>query len=155
VTDTPATRRKRLARQVWYRDGLAFECQGCGACCSGDPGFVWVNDTCRAEMCKRLGISEEEFDERYTRHAHKGRCLTERENGDCVLLDEETRRCLVYEERPVQCRTWPWWPENLESKHHWDRCAEDCPGINRGRTHSASYILEELEKDRAASEEEE
>ena len=29
---------------TWYQDGLAFECTRCGACCTGAPGYVWVND---------------------------------------------------------------------------------------------------------------
>ena len=27
----------------WYRDGLAFTCTRCGACCTGAPGYVWVD----------------------------------------------------------------------------------------------------------------
>jgi hypothetical protein len=27
----------------WYKDGLRFTCTGCGDCCTGAPGYVWVN----------------------------------------------------------------------------------------------------------------
>ena len=28
----------------WYRYGLSFECTQCGNCCTGGPGFVWVEE---------------------------------------------------------------------------------------------------------------
>ena len=31
------------AKTPWYRDGLAFSCTRCGACCTGAPGYVWVS----------------------------------------------------------------------------------------------------------------
>ena len=27
----------------WYRDGLRFTCTRCGNCCTGAPGYVWVD----------------------------------------------------------------------------------------------------------------
>ena len=30
--------------QRWYKDGLQFECTGCGDCCTGEPGYVWVSE---------------------------------------------------------------------------------------------------------------
>ena len=33
--------------EPWYSDGLKFDCTGCGDCCTGDPGYVWVS---RAEI---------------------------------------------------------------------------------------------------------
>ena len=36
--DTP-----RQPSDAWYaEEGLAFECTGCGDCCTGAPGYVWV-----------------------------------------------------------------------------------------------------------------
>ena len=31
-------------KSLWYRDGLRFECTQCGKCCTGAPGYVWVDD---------------------------------------------------------------------------------------------------------------
>ncbi len=27
----------------WYQFGLRFQCTGCGDCCTGAPGYVWIN----------------------------------------------------------------------------------------------------------------
>ena len=28
----------------WYHEGLSFTCSQCGDCCTGAPGYVWVNN---------------------------------------------------------------------------------------------------------------
>ena len=38
------------------------------------------------------------------------------------------RACTVYPVRPLQCRTWPFWPENLSSKQSWDHAASAVMG---------------------------
>ena len=32
-----------MSKKPWYADGLQFECTQCGDCCTGAPGYVWVN----------------------------------------------------------------------------------------------------------------
>ena len=59
--------------------------------------------------------------------------LIEWANGDCVFFHGESRTCQVYDVRPRQCRTWPFWPSNLASPAAWEDTAERCPGCNRGR----------------------
>ena len=36
--------KKKKAADPWYADGLRFECTQCGDCCSGEPGYVWVDE---------------------------------------------------------------------------------------------------------------
>ena len=40
----------------------------------------------------------------------------------------------------MQCRTWPFWPENLASADSWNRAAIKCAGINRGKLHTFEKI---------------
>jgi len=47
----------------------------------------------------------------------------------CVFLDP-FGQCSIYDVRPVQCRTYPFWPSLLESKEDWDNEAvlpDDAP----------------------------
>jgi Fe-S-cluster containining protein len=83
-------------------------------------------------MAARMQITPELFEEQFVRRVGVRRSLTERPGGDCVLLDAETRGCTVYEDRPRQCRTWPFWNSNLKSEAAWDEAAESCPGCNKG-----------------------
>jgi hypothetical protein len=48
----------------------------------------------------------------------------------------------VYEDRPRQCRTWPFWRINLASREDWAGAAAGCPGMDRGELHPAERIAE-------------
>ena len=117
---------------VWYSKGLRFECSQCGDCCTGAEGYDWVNQAEIDAMAARMQITSELFEEQFVRRVGVRRSLTERPGGDCVLLDAETRGCTVYEDRPRQCRTWPFWNSNLKSAASWNEAAESCPGCNKG-----------------------
>jgi Fe-S-cluster containining protein len=49
-------------------------------------------------------------------------------NYDCVFLKD--KRCSVYEARPVQCRTFPWWIQHLREPTDWQAAKERCEGID-------------------------
>lgn len=122
----------------WYKDGLAFECQRCRACCRGEPGYVWVSEEEVAALAAEMGASPEGFRRRYCRKVTGRSSLRERQDGDCVLLGPEG--CLAYAARPAQCRTFPFWPENLSTPARWERLSEECPGVNRGRVRDLEDI---------------
>ena len=116
----------------WYKDGLQFRCTQCGNCCSGFPGFVWVNDDELRAIAEHTGKSIGEIRLMHTR-LYAGRLsLSEFANGDCTFFDPKTRGCSIYEARPIQCRTWPFWRSNIESPEAWARASEGCPGIGTG-----------------------
>ncbi len=118
--------------QLWYREGLKFACAGCGDCCTGAPGYVWVNKQEIEAMAAALGLAAEAFRRKYVRSIGVRKSLIEYGNGDCVFFDNQSRRCRVYTARPRQCRTWPFWSSNLASPAAWKGIAERCPGCNRG-----------------------
>lgn len=126
----------------WYKNGLRFACQRCGRCCSGFSGTVEVSDDEIAGLARHLGLDEAVLRRDYTRVLPDGATsLREKANQDCVFYDAE-RGCRVYPVRPRQCRTWPFWPENLETPRQWNRAARKCPGIGRG----LCYKLEQIQK---------
>jgi uncharacterized protein len=131
--------------EAWYQHGLKFSCTGCGDCCTGAPGYVWVNKAEIAALASALALDVEEFERRFVRSVGVRKSLVEHSNGDCTLFDPETRQCRVYDARPRQCRTWPFWPSNLSSPAAWDEIADRCPGCNRGRRIPLGKILAQLE----------
>jgi len=137
----------------WYAQGLRFECTGCGDCCTGPPGYVHFSDDEAQAMADVVGLTVEQFRKAYARKTAFGWSLRERktEHGfDCVFLDRITQPgkalCKVYEQRPVQCRTYPWWPEILSSARAWETAARECEGIGRGDFVPIEHIR--IERDR-------
>ncbi len=131
-----------MKQQPWYRDGLSFGCTRCGKCCTGFTGTVTVSDEEIAVLAARLEMDEAAFRDRYTRFMPAGFVsLKEKANYDCVFWSKE-HGCLVYEDRPTQCRTWPFWRSNVETPQDWAEAARSCPGMNLGRL----YTLDEIEE---------
>ena len=112
----------------WYASGLRFECTGCGHCCTGGDGHVWVDLEEIRTLADSLSLSINDFGRRYLRRVGQRYALLERASGgDCVFLRE--KRCSVYEARPRQCRTFPFWHAHLESREAWAAAARACEGI--------------------------
>lgn len=131
------------ADQPWYKDGLRFTCTMCGKCCTGEPGYVWVNDDEIQALAKFRGEPLREFVPLYTRPSRGKVTLKERANGDCVFYDRD-RGCTVYPVRPRQCRTWPFWASNLASPETWERTEAACPGSGQGELIPAEEIVRRM-----------
>jgi Fe-S-cluster containining protein len=136
----------KSADKKWYAAGLHFECQQCGNCCSGVPGYVWVNDEEALAIAAFLKMPIEAFAKKYLRKVGKKVSLIELPNYDCVFLtrSEKGIGCSIYPVRPEQCRTWPFWHYNLESPDDYIENTKRCPGINRGRLFTLQEIEEKL-----------
>src|SRR2546421_5595908 len=128
------------AKKPWYKDGLQFQCTGCGDCCTGSPGFVWVNKDDIAALAAKVGLDHQEFESRYVREIGVRKSLVEFPNGDCVFFDGASRKCRVYEARPRQCRTWPFWDSNIRTPEAWAQTCQVCPGSGTGRLYQLGEI---------------
>jgi len=130
----------------WYDGGLHFECAQCGGCCSGPgEGYIWVTRPEIEIIADFLKISPGQLREKYLKRVGlRTTIIEDRPTKDCVFLQDSAGRkiCKVYPVRPSQCRSWPFWPNNLSSAGAWNKAAQKCPGINRGRR----YSFEEIEK---------
>ncbi len=127
----------------FYSNGLKFECQGSGKCCTshGEFGFVFLTLEDRRRFAKHLGISTAAFTKQYCDLRDGVWHLKEEpKNPDCMFL--KNKRCSVYEARPTQCRTWPFWPEVMTAKVWKSEVATFCPGVDKGRI----WPKEEIEK---------
>jgi len=124
----------------WYQDGLRFKCTECGDCCTGAPGFVWVNAQEIEALAEALEYDRATFERLFVRSIGNRRSLKERADYDCVLLDPQTRQCRAYAARPRQCRTWPFWDSNLGDPEAWERTCQACPGCGHGRLYSLGEI---------------
>jgi Fe-S-cluster containining protein len=129
--------------EPWYHEGLKFRCTRCGLCCTGAPGYVWVNEEEVTALAAHLGQDRAEVEALYTRRVGQRRSLRERTDGDCIFYDR-AEGCLVYPVRPRQCRTWPFWESNVATPADWRETCEVCPGAGQGELISAEGISARL-----------
>ncbi len=123
----------------WYRDGLRFECTRCGKCCTGVPGFVWVNAAEIGAIAAFRNETASEVYALYTRPVGRRSSLREKANGDCVFYDRSVG-CTIYPVRPRQCRTWPFWDSNVVTSEAWEKTCEICPGSGKGELIPAEEV---------------
>ncbi len=142
----PKSRADGASPEPWFRNGLRFECTGCGDCCTGAPGYVWLSAEEIETLAQALGLSVAAFEAQYVRVVEDRKSLIEVDQGDCVFFDRSSRQCRVYAHRPMQCRTWPFWQSNLRTPAMWQAVARICPGCNRGKLHTMGEILVEARR---------
>ena len=145
-------------KESWWIDGIQFACQGSGKCCTshGEYGFVFLSKNDRQVFAKYLKISTSQFTRQYCDKYHGAFHLKEDpKNPDCMFL--KNKKCSVYEARPTQCRTWPFWPEVMSAKAWKKEIVSFCPGVSKGpvvpakevekmmnqQTHTEDQILKE------------
>lgn len=113
---------------------FAFDPSGCdtcaGNCCIGDSGYIWINKNEIENLANHLNISIEELGLNYLRKVGYKYSLKERQlakdNYACVFFDLEKKCCSIYEARPTQCRTFPFWDYFKENK---EEVFKECPAI--------------------------
>lgn len=133
-----------MDEKPWFEKGLRFECTQCGDCCTGAPGYVWVNREEIEALAKEVGMTVADFEAKYVRQVGIRKSLVEYSNGDCVFFDGKARKCTVYNARPRQCRTWPFWHSNTETKEAWKQTCESCPGSGKGKLYPVEHILHQI-----------
>jgi len=132
--------------EKWYKKGLYFKCKkNCSYCCSGTPGYIWIDEKDIANISAFLKISREKFLKNFTKTARNKISLIEKKinsNYDCIFLVDN--KCSIYPVRPIQCKTYPFWNSCLASKEAFDNMKCECPGINDKS--GKLYSFDEIEK---------
>jgi len=107
------------------------KCSTCeGNCCIGESGYIWITMQEIDTLAKHLNISTQEcFDKYLLKYGYKF-SIKEKKISDnnfaCVFFDLDKKQCSIYEARPVQCRTFPFWEH---FKTNIDEVVEECPAI--------------------------
>ena len=135
-----------MADSPWYAEGIRFQCTGSGKCCTvrGDSAYVFFTRKEERTMAGHLGLSRVEFRRLHTDRLGPGEWTLHFPDGRCTFLDG--RRCSIYEARPSQCRTWPFWPENMDPEVWNTEIAPFCPGVGQGPLHTQEKIEATLEE---------
>ncbi len=131
-----------MSKDSFYSPGLQFECTLCSRCCRFEPGYVFISRNDLDRLASYLSINRGNFVKKYCRKINLGfkayLSLKEKKNYDCIFW--EGYGCSIYEARPLQCRSYPFWRNHLVDARSWNLLQNECPGINRGVRYSMEYI---------------
>ena len=123
---------KSYRQPLFRRRELCFRCTQCGACCSGNADYHVYIDERQAENIRLfMGLSRNWFRRRYLARKDNDLVLQSRDDGRCILLDRNNH-CRAYPVRPIQCATYPFWPELLKTSRAWRQEKSRCEGIDQG-----------------------
>jgi Fe-S-cluster containining protein len=125
------------------RHHFRFQCQpGCTNCCSR-PGEVYLTAEDVARIAASLDLTPGQFKKKFCQEGEDGLRLTTPRDKNCHFLQEDG--CAIHPVKPVQCRTFPFWPENVRNKRAWKRVGQTCPGIGAGPVLPREDVVRETE----------
>jgi uncharacterized protein len=125
---------EKLDNNKLYRllEKIDFKCQRCSSCCRISPGVVFLTENDVEKISSFLDLTINDFIKKFCREIIRNDKtvvgLLEKSNYDCIFWDNG---CVVYQARPIQCITYPFWPVIVESESRWNKEINNCPGINK------------------------
>ncbi|MCF6309637.1 MAG: YkgJ family cysteine cluster protein [Sulfurimonas sp.] len=120
---------------VVKKDGFSYlfdysACSICqGRCCSGESGYIYVTKAEIENITKFIGLDIKDFMQQYLFKKGYKYSLKEKKFGEsyeCVFYDRESNGCTIYEARPLQCKTFPFWDYY---KIKVNELKLECPGV--------------------------
>jgi Fe-S-cluster containining protein len=117
------------------KDGFSYAfnvaaCSSCaGRCCTGDSGYIYVNKSEVEKISKLLDMQINDFVKKYLFKKGYKYSIKELEyegSYECIFYDRDANGCRIYDARPTQCITFPFWDYY---KNRVDELQQECPGI--------------------------
>ncbi|TEY03524.1 YkgJ family cysteine cluster protein [Campylobacter sp. US33a] len=118
-----------------YKQGFDFSfdenaCEKCGGkCCIGESGNIFANKDELEAIAKFLNLNFEDFEQGFLRKVGLKYSFQEvrfEEGFACIFFDQNRRKCSIYELRPSQCRTFPFWEYFKKNKKELQK---ECIGV--------------------------
>ncbi len=106
-----------------------FYCTECGNCCKGG-GLVYFTASDIRGIFRHLktGRSErKKLRKKLVQYRTNGLYVHD-SPGACIFLNR-SGRCDVHPVRPLQCRTFPFWPSVFENQTTLKKTKSSCPGV--------------------------
>jgi Fe-S-cluster containining protein len=135
-----------MSNTPFYAQGLRFSCTRCSCCCRHESGFVYLSENDLSRLANEFKMGYTAFIETWCRWVPFERdterlSLKEKSTFDCIFWSGKgAAGCMVYHDRPLQCRTFPFWDSIMSSHGAWKSAGTDCPGINTGDLHQREEI---------------
>ena len=106
-------------------------CSTCqGKCCTGESGYIYVTKSEIYNIAELLELDVQTFVKNYLFKKMYKYSIKEQKYNDsyeCVFYDRVSNGCKIYDARPNQCKTFPFWDYY---KTRVDELKLECPGIS-------------------------
>jgi len=110
-----------------FDPSACFTCQG--RCCTGESGYIYVTKNEIENIAKLLDMDIRDFVGKYLfkkMYKYSIKEIKYNDSFECIFYDRESNGCKIYEARPTQCRTFPFWDYY---KNRVEELKLECPGI--------------------------
>ncbi len=107
---------------------LSFECKRCGSCCQGESTISLTPQDIQ-RISYFLGITKEEFLEKYAVIKSGGRIEFKTKEGFCIFFDKKTKECKIHPVKPERCKEWPFVKAIFEDFESFKIIKNFCPGL--------------------------
>ena len=108
-------------------------CNSCeGRCCTGESGYIYVTKQEIEKISQLLNLSVNDFVALYLFkkvYKYSIKELKYNNSYECIFYDRISNGCAIYDARPNQCRTFPFWDYY---KTRITELKQECPGIIDG-----------------------
>ena len=128
-------------KKQYFQNGIRFQCRQCRQCCRsrGAYSYIYFSLKDRQRLARHLQLSTLKVTKRYMQNTD-GLFHLKQPDNHCPFLTSSG--CTIYKARPTQCRTWPFWAENMKEKVWKDEIKPLCKGIGKGRLYSPGEITD-------------
>ena len=119
------------------QDGFNYEfdsskCDECGGkCCVGESWYIWISEDEIRSLGEYLGYKTELFKEIFLEKFGNRYSIKEKPYKSglaCIFFDEKNKNCSIYEYRPNQCRSFPFWGR---FKRNFKELERECIGVKQ------------------------
>ncbi|MFW6134386.1 MAG: YkgJ family cysteine cluster protein [Elusimicrobiota bacterium] len=100
-----------------------FKCLKCGNCCRTE-GYVFISETEAENIADHIGENYKTFTKKYHRRIR----LSGGYDKKCIFLNQDNK-CSIYKVRPKQCRSFPFWLENIKNNKNLLNLKNICNGL--------------------------
>lgn len=117
------------------KDGFNYSfnplaCSLCEAkCCTGESGYIYVNEEEIKNISNFLNMSRGEFIDKFLYKVSYRYSIKERKvanSYECAFYDRTNNGCAIYEYRPSQCVSFPFWDYFLKNPQE---LKNECIGV--------------------------
>jgi uncharacterized protein len=106
------------------------KCAECkGKCCNGESGNIWISGDEILKLADFMNMHVNQLIKLYLRKVDKNWSILElkiNNNYSCVFYDDLSNSCSIYDCRPMQCRSFPFW---TYYKNRVNELKKECPAI--------------------------